>query len=113
MAKSSAISGEAIHHDFKRFSYLFYQLTPMYHNPHTWILHPSLALPVAQFFPYLSASVPSQIDTNEMPYQSVMVQIDTNEMPYQSILSFLPGSCKVVFPSYQLRLGNHIEGISL
>ena len=99
MGKSSARSGEAIHHGFKRFLYLFYQFSAMNNNPHTWILHSSLALPEAQFFPYLSASVPSQIDTNEMPYQSVP--------------SFLPDSRKVVFPSYQLRLGNHIEGISL
>ena len=64
-----------------------------------FVLHSSLAPSGAQFFPYLSASAPSRIDTTEKPPQSVH--------------SFLFDSRIAEYPSYQLRLGNHIEGISL
>ena len=59
----------------------------------------SLLLQEVSFFPYLSASAPSRIDTTEKPPQSVH--------------SFLFDSRIAEYPSYQLRLGNHIEGISL
>ena len=59
----------------------------------------SLLLQEVSFFPYLSASAPSRTDTTEKPPQSVH--------------SFLFDSRIAEYPSYQLRLGNHIEGISL